>query len=49
MKTEMTYYRIEKLIDGELCVSYLKTNVASPRPFDSIEISKEEYELNVKL
>jgi hypothetical protein len=49
MKTEIAYYRIEKLIDGVICVTYLKTHIASPKPFNSSDISKEEYELNVGL
>lgn len=48
MKAEMTYYRIEKKLDGELIVTYLRTSIASPRPFNSTEISKEEYELESK-
>lgn len=41
------YYRIEKMVDGCLVVTFLKTHEAAPKPFNSKEISKEEYDLEM--
>jgi hypothetical protein len=40
------YWKVEKMVDGELVTTYEKTHVASPNIPNAKEITKQEYEAN---